>query len=100
MKWLKITLVVLFAGVLTAVGIDASDTLRGSNDTFLAQIIGSDESGVCETGMVEVKTALSFTCVDAFEVSPSDACPHRDTQSELQTQENANESDCIPLPSN
>jgi hypothetical protein len=96
MKWLKITLVVLFAGVLTALGIDASDTLRGSNDTFLAQIIGSEESGVCETGMVEVKTALSFTCVDAFEASPNEACPHKDIQGEFHTQENANEADCAP----
>ena len=96
MKWLKITLVVLFAGVLTALGIDASDTLRGSNDTFLAQIIGSEKSDVCETGMVEVKTALSFTCVDEYEASPSEACPHKDIQSEVETQENANEEDCLP----
>jgi formylglycine-generating enzyme required for sulfatase activity len=97
MKWLKITLVVLFAGVLTAVGIDASDTIQGSNDTFLAQIIGSERGGVCGEGMVEVKTGLSFTCVDAFEASPSETCPHSDIQSELQTQENANEADCVPV---
>ena len=97
MKWLKITLVVLFAGVLTALGIDASDTLRGSNDTFLAQIIGKETSGVCEKGMVEVKTALTFTCVDAFEASPSETCPNKDIQGEIQTQENANVADCMPI---
>jgi formylglycine-generating enzyme required for sulfatase activity len=47
--------------------------------------------------MVEVKTGLSFTCVDAFEASPSETCPHSDIQSELQTQENANEADCVPV---
>ncbi len=96
MKWLKITLVVLFAAVFTAVGIDASDTLRGSNDTFFARVIGIEGGGVCEAGMVEVKAGLSFTCVDTYEASPNDACPQKNIQSEVHTQENANESGCAP----
>jgi formylglycine-generating enzyme required for sulfatase activity len=96
MKWLKISLVILFAGAVTALGIDAADTLSGSGDTLLGRVIGT-QNAICPSGMTHIKTGLSFTCVDTYEASPSEACPHPNTQSEVETQENANVSDCIPV---
>jgi len=47
---------------------------------MLAGLINS-QTGVCPAGMVEVGAGVTFTCVDQYEVSASDACTHLDPQS-------------------
>ena len=73
MKWGKGILVIFCAVVITAFGIDASDTLRGESSTMLAQLIGT-ETPLCPPGMQSVDTVPTLTCVDRYEASPSAEC--------------------------
>ncbi len=66
--------VIIAAVVVTAVGIDAADTLQGVRGTMLAGLMGQEAQARCPHGMVEVPAALSFSCVDAYEVSASAEC--------------------------
>lgn len=74
MKSLKIAGIIISALVITTLGIEASDTLRSVKSGLLGQIIGQT-TAVCSVGMVPVATALSFSCVDQYEASPSSQCP-------------------------
>lgn len=93
MKWLKVGAVIFAAVAITALGIDAADTLQGSRSTLLGQVISHSE-GVCPKGMVEAPMAQTFTCVDAYEASASSKCARTDPSNELETQENMNDTDC------
>lgn len=93
MKWLKIGVVIFVAVSITALGIDAADTLQGSRSTLLGQIISS-EVGECPAGMLEVPVAQSFTCVDMYEASASEDCPEKTPSNELQTKSNIDATDC------
>lgn len=93
MKWGKITLVIFGALVITALSIDATDTLRGSNNTLLGQLVGGAQS-VCPDGMTLVPGALTYTCADIYEASPSPACPTAVIASELDTQRNLSVPEC------
>lgn len=94
MKWLKIGGVIVFAMTITALGIDASDTITGSRNTFLGQLISSQKSSVCPSGMAQVPMATSFKCVDIFEASTGDKCPYKDPSNELESKENAESTSC------
>ena len=91
MKWVRLTLVVVGALVVTAFGIDAADTLRGENGTMLAQLVGKDAEE-CPKGMLPVRNVSGVACVDAYEASPSEGCSilsprhMRDTQRNLSVQ--------------
>lgn len=88
MRFIKIGAVILGAVIITALGIDAADTLQGSKGTLLSQVIGTEQSGVCPEGMVEALAASTFTCVDAYEVSALPACPKTNPGSIIETEEN------------
>lgn len=94
MKWLKVGAVIFGAVLLTALGIDAADTLQGSRATLLGQVIGGDQSGVCPVGMVEVPMATTYKCIDMYEASAGASCPHTNPQNELQTKENMDATQC------
>lgn len=93
MKWLKIFGIVCSALLITALGIDASDTLQNKRGTLLAQLIGSNQN-TCEKGMVAVPTALSYTCVDTFEATVGEKCPVLITATPNDTISNLNSSAC------
>lgn len=93
MRWLKIGVVIVGAVTITALGIDAADTLTGKGGTMLGQLAGS-QSGVCPVGMVEVSAANSFTCVDKYEASTHKNCHFTDPGSQLESQEDLNDTSC------
>lgn len=95
MKWLKVGAVIFGALVITTLGIDAADTLSGSKSTLLGQLLSSETAGVCPSGMVEMPTAGTFTCVDIYEVSASADCPYPQPTNELQTKENIEAAGCV-----
>lgn len=95
MKWLKVGAVIFGAVLITALGIDAADTLSGSRSTLLGQVIGGGQNGVCPSGMAEVATAATFKCVDIYEASAGANCPHENPTNELQTKENIDSSSCV-----
>ncbi len=94
MKWLKVGGVIFFAVIITALGIDASDTLSGKGGTLLGQIISSENAGVCPTGMVQVTAAQTFTCVDLYEASVGEDCPVENPKNEIDSKQNIDTSTC------
>ncbi len=94
MKWGRISMIIFGALVVTALGIDAADTLNGSKGTLLSQVISRNE-GVCPVGMSHVLNIPTLTCVDTFEVSTSEACPVKDPEQMQATQRNIEIKECI-----
>lgn len=93
MKLGKGFLVVFGAVMLSTLGISATDTWRGASDSLLGSLIVSEQS-VCPTGMREVPTARTFTCVDEYEATPNDTCRHQTLVNDAQTRENLSQRDC------
>lgn len=91
---LKVGAVIFGAVVVTALGIDAADTMSGSRTTLLGQIISTSDQGGCPEGMVGVPMSNTLSCVDIYEASPSEECPHQTVSSAMQSQENVNDSAC------
>lgn len=79
--------------IITALGIDAADTVNGSRATLLGQLIGAGE--ICPSGMAEVPGAVTFTCVDIYEASPATTCPEQQPASQSATVVNTQSSDCV-----
>lgn len=96
MKWGRVILVVFGAIILTALGIDAADTISGKDGTLLSQVIKSQDTGLCSPGMREVVNVPGITCVDAYEVSPGKDCPAQDPQNLLGSMQNLETPACVP----
>ncbi len=94
MKWLKVGTVVVTAVVVTALGIDASDTLSGKGGTLLGQLVSSSKISTCPVGMVHVAAAQTFTCVDLYEASVGDECPIQSPNNEIETKQNIDTPSC------
>lgn len=95
MKILRGLFVVFGALTITALGIDAADSLNGSRSTLLGQLIGGEVS-VCPEGMTEVPNGLSFLCVDTYEAAPGENCTHKKVASVIDTKNNIDTLDCEP----
>ncbi len=94
MKALKITSIILSAVILTTLAIDASDTLTGKGGTLLAQLSGIEKKA-CPEGMVNVLSALTFTCVDEFEASVGKECIIAKPESQINTEVNLSQKECF-----
>lgn len=94
MKWGKVSLVIFGALVITALGIDAADTLQGNSGTLLSQVISKDAGG-CGAGMHAVETIPTLTCVDTYEASVSAKCPVQTPEQVLATQQNVESKECL-----
>lgn len=93
MKWLKVSLVIFGAVVITALGIDAADTLKGADGTLLSQVITTG-NGKCPKGMVSVEAVPGISCVDAFEVSASSLCPSENPEQLVASMRNVEYAGC------
>jgi formylglycine-generating enzyme required for sulfatase activity len=80
------------AVVLTTLGIFASDALRGV-DGNLGGLTG-DGIGICKGGAVPLRAGQGTLCVDVYEASPGQGCPHQDPKNILDSEENAADGDC------
>ncbi len=96
-KLLKGLLTVGGAIMFSTLGIFASDTLRGIDHDF-SQIagIGGSAGGVCPQGMFPFKNGETLLCVDMYEASTGEKCPHRNPVNALETEKNANTAECYP----
>lgn len=90
----KSVLIGLGALVLSTVAIQASDVVRGIEGGLSGLVIES--TSACGDGSVLILLGSHSLCVDAYEASPNAACPHSVPNSHIQTQDNANESECSP----
>ncbi|HEX4799007.1 MAG TPA: SUMF1/EgtB/PvdO family nonheme iron enzyme [Candidatus Paceibacterota bacterium] len=93
MKWGKVVLVIFGALIITALGIDAADTLRGNEGTLLSQVIGARE-GSCPQGMVSLERVPGISCVDQYEASAGEKCPVLSPSQILGTQQNLEDGSC------
>jgi formylglycine-generating enzyme required for sulfatase activity len=89
-----IGITILGALVITVLGIDAADSLRGSEATLLGGL-RKGASPLCPEGMVLVDTADARLCVDTFEARPSAACTYQTIQNPLETERNLAIPECI-----
>lgn len=92
-KLTKSVFVGLGAVVLSTVAIQASDVVRGISGNLAGLAIESQN--ICGEGATLVLLGSQSLCVDTYEASPSDACPHQVIDSQTKTQENANSAECI-----
>lgn len=92
MKWGRITLVIFGALIVTALGIDAADTLSGKGGTLLSRVIQT-ESG-CGPGMVSVGAVPGVTCVDQYEVSTGSECPIENPSNSIESHKNTETGNC------
>lgn len=95
-KFARVVMVIVGAIVITALGIDAADTLTGSRSTLLSQVIRSN-GGSCPSGMIEVTTIPGIRCVDVYEASPHRDCPEHTPSQMLATQKNIERPECTPI---
>jgi len=95
MKWGRITLIIVGALIITALGIDAADTITGSRGTLLSQVIG-EKTGACPKGMVEVQNLPTLSCVDTYEVSTGATCPVSEPENMLSSLKNIETQACVP----
>lgn len=95
MKWGRTILVIFGALVITALGIDAADTMNGSEGTLLSQVISkSKNTGPCPKGMSVVDNIPSLTCVDMYEASAGEQCPETSPEQVVATQKNVETAVC------
>ena len=93
MKRLLQTTFILFGALgVTALGLDATDTLTGSQRTLLGQLVGS--SADCPAGMVAVEAVPGVRCVDRFEAAAAATCPRSTPNDRLASLENLREPGC------
>ncbi len=94
-RWLKVTLVVIGAVVLSTVAIQASDIVRGVRGNMAGSAI--DAASPCGPGMVQMNISSGALCVDIYEASPNAACPLTVVTNAVDTQTNLNEPSCMSV---
>lgn len=95
-RFFKLTLVIVGAVSVTALGIDAADTLSGSRSTLLGQLSGVSGQD-CPTGMLAIPAATTFTCVDMYEASATEDCPYQNPKNSVESQENLLDINCTAV---
>jgi len=93
-KFQKSALIGVGALILSTVAIQASDLLRGVEGNLAGLV--SESVPVCGEGAVQILLGSHSLCVDAYEASAGTACPHAEPRNPVETQDNANNSDCKP----
>lgn len=90
----KLSIVIVGAIAVSALGIQAADTLRGL-DTGLSGMVGGS-TGPCPVGEKQMLFGDRALCVDIYEASAGPTCPHTVPGNQIDTQDNFNETSCTP----
>lgn len=80
--------------VLSTLAIQASDLIRGIEGSLPGLV--SEQDNVCGAGATLIQLANKSLCVDNFEASVSASCPHRVTNTPLDTSNNLLVKNCVP----
>lgn len=97
MKWWKVPVILCGALLITALGIDAADTVTGSKNTLLASLFSSHNSSLCPAGMVVLANSSPNVCIDKYEAGVGKKCPVIEPGSLNQTAENLQNVACEPV---
>jgi hypothetical protein len=91
----KICVIIFVSVAITSLGIDAADSLTGNKGTLFGRLVStSPNTSVCGEGMVESDVAGTFRCIDQYEVSPTNKCPHTVVEHAFHTSANLSTRDC------
>ena len=83
-------IVVIFAIILSTIGIKASDNFFGSEKT-------ATDAGICPPGMVEVAFSEGDFCIDKYEAAVGSKCPMKNPNSQNDSLVNLDDPDCRPV---
>jgi formylglycine-generating enzyme required for sulfatase activity len=86
----KEIIVIVISVALTTLGIKAADIFTGDNT-------GDTENNGCGVDMAYVVAPGGGFCIDKYEVSASEDCPHTDPASQSDTRFNLNDKKCEPV---
>ena len=90
---LKPALIGVGALIISTLGIQASDLLRGVDGSLSGLLSESD--GPCGEHAVQILNGPYSFCMDVYEASPSKECPHQTPQSDLDTTNNLGAPTCV-----
>ncbi len=85
-------IVIIFAIILTTVGIKASDNFFSSEGESVAK-----DEGRCPAGMVYVPFSSGDFCIDKYEASPSPDCSHQNPSNQTTSKINLDQPGCYPV---
>jgi formylglycine-generating enzyme required for sulfatase activity len=99
MKFTHYTLIIGGALLCTTLGIDATDTLRGSQSTMFAQLVSFSDTAdaSCPPDMRFVSAATGTFCIDTYEAGVGSECRFAQPGSTADTASNVNDKDCVPV---
>lgn len=94
-RLIKGTLTVLGAIALSIIGIFAADSLQGIKGG-IGQIagVGGSTQGICTEGATPLTIDGRVICIDTYEVSPGNGCPHKMPNNIVESENNAKVSEC------
>ncbi len=95
-RWIKGSFVVVGAVLLSTLGIYASDALQGI-EGGIGQLAGARKAGVCMEGAMPITVSGRVLCVDVYEASPSEKCPHTSLMNVIESEENAKSPECYAM---
>jgi formylglycine-generating enzyme required for sulfatase activity len=93
-KLLKGFATVLGAVLLSTLGIYAADKLQGIDTGNIANIHSANG---CSQNAVPVKVDGQVLCVDIYEASPSEECPHKELHNIIESEKNTNTQNCFAI---
>ncbi len=96
MSFLRVGVVIFGALAITALSIDAFDTISGSQGTLLGSLIQSENSTACKEGMTLVVGETGSYCIDIYEASVGEDCTIKEPRTTDETSFNVVDADCVP----
>jgi formylglycine-generating enzyme required for sulfatase activity len=78
--------------ILSTLGINAADNFGDMSNSIIGRLLNGNSR--CPSDMVLVTSSSGGFCIDKFENSTNDKCPHANPNELLQSQTNINAKDC------
>lgn len=96
-KFTKSLFIGLIAVILVTIGIDASDNYDNLSQSMIGRLVFGEEEGPCPNEMVFIPNENGGFCIDKYEASPGDSCPHTPIDNQIITRNNLDVKDCVPV---
>ncbi len=96
-RWAKGIGIGVAALVLSTLGISASDTLQGVSGSLVSLALQSGKTTGCPANTVLLVAEGREMCVDVYEASVGDTCPHKDPKNLQDTEKNLALASCSPV---
>lgn len=92
--WKRTLIISGAAIVLSTLGIQASDLAQNLDTSLLG--LATESTGPCGAGAVVVLNGARALCVDQYEASASEACPHVEPANSAESSANISSTACLP----